>query len=61
MERQSKEYDTCHVCGGEAEVIKTRVKFYVRCSECGDRVRTGYYASPKEAKKAWKRRLIKKC
>ena len=56
---ENKEYNHCHVCGAEAEVIKTRVKFYVRCAECGDQVRTGYYRTPKEARKAWNRRLLK--
>lgn len=49
----------CKICGAAAEVIKTRKKFYCRCSECGDKIRTGYYPKEKEAVKAWNRGLIK--
>jgi len=55
-----KIYDSfCPVCRAEGELIQTRKKYYVRCSECGDRVKTGYYVKFKEAIRAWKRGLIK--
>lgn len=54
-----QELTFCKVCGADAEVIKTRKKFYVRCSECGDKVRTGYYLKEKEAVKAWNRGLVR--
>lgn len=44
----------------DAEVVQTRRKYYVRCSECGDKIRTGYYIKEKEARKAWNRGLLLK-
>ena len=52
-------YKVCPVCGAGVEIIKTRRKFYCRCSECGDKVRTGYYLKEKEAVKAWNRGMLK--
>lgn len=51
--------DYCPYCGCIPTVEKTRRKFYVECPECGPTVRTGYYLTPKEAVRAWNRRLFK--
>ena len=57
MSKHKYNIEPCPYCGCDAVIEKGRRKFYVVCYECG--VKTGYYEAPKDAIKAWNRKIFK--
>ena len=57
MSKHKYDIEPCPYCGCDAVIEKGRRKFYVVCYECG--VKTGYYEAPKDAIKAWNRKMFK--